>query len=130
MPLYQRRRVRQGEGYARFAGVPGFRAALAATRAIPLRHAPLHPRLMALGPLQPSAGIHPLQQKEIIMKHLEAYGSRKVRDMEKSYWFRIGRAFPNKNGSIAIRLDAMPAPVDGQYRIVLFPPDEKMDDEQ
>ena len=41
----------------------------------------------------------------------------------KSYWTKIGAAFPNKNGAgYIVRLDAMPASVDGQFSIHLREP--------
>lgn len=41
----------------------------------------------------------------------------------KSYWTRIGAAFPNKQGAgYIVRLDAVPASVDGQYVIHLREP--------
>jgi len=41
----------------------------------------------------------------------------------KSYWTKIGAAFPNKNGAgFVVRLDAMPASVDGQFSIHLREP--------
>lgn len=41
----------------------------------------------------------------------------------KSYWTKIGAAFPNKNGEgFIVRLDAMPASVDGQFSIHLRVP--------
>ena len=41
----------------------------------------------------------------------------------KSYWTRIGVAFPSKNGpGFMIRLDAMPASTEGQYVIHLREP--------
>lgn len=46
----------------------------------------------------------------------------------KSYWTRIGVAFPAKQGlGWSIMLDAMPASVDGQYKIVLREPTPKDD---
>ena len=41
----------------------------------------------------------------------------------KSYWTKIGVAWPNKNGEgYIVRLDAVPASVDGQYSIHLRVP--------
>ncbi len=41
----------------------------------------------------------------------------------KSFWTKIGAAFPNKNGQgYIVRLDAMPASVDGQFSIHLREP--------
>ncbi|HEX8413760.1 MAG TPA: hypothetical protein VF637_07720 [Sphingomicrobium sp.] len=41
----------------------------------------------------------------------------------KSFWTKIGAAFPNKNGAgYIVRLDAMPASVDGQFSIHLREP--------
>lgn len=41
---------------------------------------------------------------------------------EKSYWTRIGVAFPGRDGSFIVRLDAMPASHEGQYVIHLREP--------
>lgn len=40
----------------------------------------------------------------------------------KSYWTRIGVAFPGRDGSYMVKLDAMPASNDGQYVIHLREP--------
>lgn len=41
----------------------------------------------------------------------------------KSYWTKIGAAFPNKNGAgYIVRLDAMPASNEGQFAIHLREP--------
>jgi hypothetical protein len=41
----------------------------------------------------------------------------------KTYWTKLGVAWPSKNGEgYTVVLDAMPAPVDGQFKISLFPP--------
>lgn len=41
----------------------------------------------------------------------------------KSYFTKIGAAFPNKDGKgFSILLDAFPAPVDGQFKIMLRVP--------
>jgi hypothetical protein len=41
----------------------------------------------------------------------------------KSYFTKIGAAFPNKDGKgYTILLDAIPAPVDGQFKIMLREP--------
>lgn len=46
-----------------------------------------------------------------------------VRESEgKSYWTRIGVAFPGRDGSYIVRLDAVPASTDGQYVIHLREP--------
>lgn len=46
----------------------------------------------------------------------------------KSYWTKIGAAFPNKNGpGYIVRLDAMPASVDGQFSIHLREPKPRDD---
>jgi hypothetical protein len=41
-------------------------------------------------------------------KRLAVYAIPESKDGEKSYWPRIGVAFPNRDGSIAILLDALP----------------------
>ena len=45
----------------------------------------------------------------------------------KSYWTRIGVAFPGRDGSYMVKLDAMPASNEGQYVIHLREPREKQD---
>lgn len=40
----------------------------------------------------------------------------------KSYWTKIGAAFASKGGGWIVRLDAMPAPVEGQFSIHLREP--------
>jgi hypothetical protein len=46
----------------------------------------------------------------------------------KSYWTKIGAAFPNRNGpGYIVRLDAMPASVDGQFSIHLREPKPRDD---
>lgn len=44
-------------------------------------------------------------------------------DGKETYWTRIGVAFENKKG-FSVLLDAMPAPRDGRFSIVLLPPKE------
>lgn len=57
-------------------------------------------------------------------KYLHAYTVRTAQD-EKSFWTRIGAAFPTKNGGAVIVLDALPSSQEGQYKILLFPPKPK-----
>lgn len=45
----------------------------------------------------------------------------------KSYWTRIGVAFPGNDGSYIVRLDAVPASTEGQYVIHLREPREKQE---
>lgn len=41
----------------------------------------------------------------------------------RTYWTKLGAAFKNRSGSgYTLVLDAIPASVDGQYRISLFEP--------
>jgi hypothetical protein len=41
----------------------------------------------------------------------------------KSYFTKIGVAFPARNGNgFSVLLDAMPAPTDGQFKILLMEP--------
>lgn len=40
----------------------------------------------------------------------------------KSYWTKIGAAFASKGGGWIVRLDAMPASVEGQFSIHLREP--------
>lgn len=47
-------------------------------------------------------------------------------DGDKSYWTRIGVAFPTREGAgWTILLDAMPAASNGQYKILLREPREE-----
>ena len=48
----------------------------------------------------------------------------------KTAFTKIGVAFETRNGGWSVTLDAIPAPVDGQYKIVLLPPKEKGDRNQ
>jgi hypothetical protein len=44
----------------------------------------------------------------------------------KSYWTKIGVAFPTKDGSgWNVLLDAIPAPTDGQFKISLMVPKQR-----
>lgn len=44
----------------------------------------------------------------------------------KSYFTKIGVAFPSRNGNgYSVLLDAMPAPVEGQFKILLMEPKER-----
>jgi hypothetical protein len=46
----------------------------------------------------------------------------------KSYFTKIGVAFPAKSGSgYSVLLDAMPAPTDGQFKILLMVPKPRDD---
>lgn len=46
----------------------------------------------------------------------------------KTYWNRVGVAFPAKQGpGWTIYLDSVPAPVDGQYKIMLMAPKPRGD---
>jgi len=58
-------------------------------------------------------------------QHLEAFAVRD--DQQRTYWTRIGVAFPIKSGGFSILLDAMPAARDGRYTIVARPPKEAED---
>ena len=42
------------------------------------------------------------------MKYQEVFTIVERPDSEKARWVRIGAAFPNKDGSITVRLDALP----------------------
>lgn len=57
----------------------------------------------------------------------ERYDALTVRESNgKSFWTRIGVAFPAKQGGgFSILLDAMPASQDGQYKILLRVPQER-----
>lgn len=58
--------------------------------------------------------------------HLEAFAVRT--EKKRSYWTKIGAAFPNKSEGFTLVLDAVPAPEDGQFRIVVVPPKAKNED--
>lgn len=46
----------------------------------------------------------------------------------KTYWTRVGVAFQSKDGTgWNVLLDAMPAPVDGQFKITLMVPKPRDD---
>ena len=56
------------------------------------------------------------------MERLDALAVREGKD-GKSYFTKIGAAFPNKDGKgYSILLDAMPAPTDGQFKVMLRVP--------
>lgn len=58
------------------------------------------------------------------MSRLDALSVRE--NNGKSYFTKIGAAFPNKSGNgFSVLLDAMPAPVDGQFKILLREPQER-----
>lgn len=50
----------------------------------------------------------------------------------KSYFTKIGVAFPAKNGSggYSVLLDAMPAPTEGQFKLLLMVPKPRDDRRQ
>jgi hypothetical protein len=48
----------------------------------------------------------------------------------KSYWTKIGAAFASKGGGWIVRLDAMPASIEGQFSIHLREPLPKDGDRQ
>lgn len=55
------------------------------------------------------------------MERLDALSVRESNG--KSYFTKIGAAFPNKDGKgYTILLDAFPAPVEGQFKIMLREP--------
>ena len=55
------------------------------------------------------------------MERLEAMTVRESNG--KSYWTKIGVAFPAKQGGgWSVLLDAMPAPTEGQFKILLREP--------
>lgn len=46
--------------------------------------------------------------------------------VEKTAWSKIGVAFKTKSGEgISVQLESIPAPADGAYRFMLFPPQPK-----
>lgn len=66
------------------------------------------------------------------MERLEAMTVRESNG--KSYWTKIGVAFPAKQGEgWTVLLDAMPAPAEGQFKILLrepLPPREQTSQRQ
>lgn len=40
----------------------------------------------------------------------------------KTAFTKVGVAFPTKNGGYTVKMEAFPAPKDGAYSFVLFPP--------
>lgn len=61
------------------------------------------------------------------MERLDALSVRENNE-GKSFFTRIGVAFPNKDGKgYSVLLDAMPAPTDGQFKIMLREPLPKDD---
>jgi hypothetical protein len=49
----------------------------------------------------------------------------------KSYFTKIGVAFPSRNGNgFSVMLDAMPAPTEGQFKILLMEPKPREDGQQ
>lgn len=62
----------------------------------------------------------------------ERYDALTVREHNgRSYWTKIGAAFPNRNGGgWTVMLDAMPASNEGQYKIMLREPLPKDGDRQ
>ncbi|MBI1331464.1 MAG: hypothetical protein GC165_01145 [Armatimonadetes bacterium] len=51
------------------------------------------------------------------------YEAFTVRETEtKTVWTRIGVAFDNRKKGLAVFLEAMPPAADGQYKILLLPP--------
>jgi hypothetical protein len=37
-----------------------------------------------------------------------------------TFWMKVGVMFPTRNGGFSILLNAMPAPVDGQFKMLAF----------
>lgn len=63
------------------------------------------------------------------MERLDALSVRESNG--KSYFTKIGAAFPNKDGKgYSVVLDCIPASVDGQYKIMLRTPLPKDGDRQ
>lgn len=60
------------------------------------------------------------------MNRMDAFSARESNG--KTYFTRLGVAFEAKDGNgWNLLLDAMPAPVDGQFKIMLRPPREQSD---
>lgn len=55
---------------------------------------------------------------------LDALAVREGKD-GKNYFNKIGAAFETKNGGWSVVLDCIPAPVDGQFKILLMEPRER-----
>lgn len=45
----------------------------------------------------------------------------------KTAYTKVGVAFATKNGGWSVKMEAMPAPVDGMFSFVLFPPKPRED---
>jgi hypothetical protein len=45
----------------------------------------------------------------------------------KTAYTKVGVAFATKNGGWSVKMEAMPAPVDGTFNFVLFPPKPRDD---
>lgn len=45
----------------------------------------------------------------------------------KTAYTKVGVAFATKNGGWSVKMEAMPAPVDGMFTFVLFPPKPRDD---
>lgn len=57
------------------------------------------------------------------MERLDALSVREGKDGGKSFFTKIGAAFPNKDGKgYTVLLDCVPAPSDGQFKIMLREP--------
>lgn len=59
----------------------------------------------------------------------DRYDALTVRESNgKSYFTKIGVAFPARSGNgFSVLLDAMPAPTDGQFKILLMEPKPRED---
>lgn len=63
------------------------------------------------------------------MERLDAICGTKSKDGQKTYWTKVGSAFPNKNGGYTLYLDYLPTgrSDDGKTVIVLAQPKERTD---
>ena len=63
------------------------------------------------------------------MERLDAICGTKSKDGQKTYWTKVGSAFPNKNGGYTLYLDYVPTgrSDDGKTVIVLAQPKERTD---
>lgn len=63
------------------------------------------------------------------MERLDAICGTKSKDGQKTYWTKVGSAFPNKNGGYTLYLDYLPTgrSDDGKTIIVLAQPKERTD---